>query len=178
MLYRIFVILILFIFIGCGKQDNKNITGEKHTEDQVIRTISKDLNFIDLDDNKIKLSEFKDKIIVINFWASWVVGIRNEIMNMNKIYNEFKNTKVKVLSVSLDDVYSKEFQDYVQTLNMDLKIYSVPHDFEIVKVFPEIKEKIPSTFIIDSKYNLIKYYKGSIENTELKKVLLEMLNEK
>ncbi len=51
----------------------------------------------------IKLSSFKGKYVLIDFWASWCAPCRKENPNMVRIYNEYKNKDFTILSVSLDD---------------------------------------------------------------------------
>lgn len=51
----------------------------------------------------VKLSSFKGKVLIIDFWASWCGPCRKEIPNVKKIQEEYKdNKKVAFLSVSID----------------------------------------------------------------------------
>ncbi len=55
-------------------------------------------------DNKtIKLSDFKGKYVLIDFWASWCVPCRKENPNIVRLYNQYKDRNFTVLGVSLDN---------------------------------------------------------------------------
>lgn len=50
----------------------------------------------------IKLSDFKGKVTLIDFWASWCKPCRMENPNVVKVYNRFKNKGFEIFGVSLD----------------------------------------------------------------------------
>ena len=61
-----------------------------------------EFTFQNLKGKETKLSKFKGKVLVLDFWASWCGPCRQEIPNMKKYYEEFKDKGVEFLSVSID----------------------------------------------------------------------------
>ncbi|MBQ8502606.1 MAG: redoxin domain-containing protein [Bacteroides sp.] len=60
-------------------------------------------SFPDANGKMVSLSDYKGKVVIIDFWASWCGPCRAEIPKLKKIYEEFKdNKKVAFLSVSID----------------------------------------------------------------------------
>ena len=51
---------------------------------------------------KVNLSDFKGKVLVVDFWASWCGPCRKEIPNMKEYYSNFDKKKVEFLSISID----------------------------------------------------------------------------
>ncbi len=132
-----------------------------------------------VDGKTVKLSSIKNKIILIDFWASWCRPCRNENPAVVAAYNEFKNKKLKggkkgftVFSVSLDqsaDAWKAAItQDGLvwKTHTSDLKGWgnSVAKTYGIVS--------IPNNFLIDSKGVIIaKNLRGENLTAELTKLL-------
>ncbi len=56
----------------------------------------------DVNGKKVTLSEYKGKVILINFWATWCVPCKAEMPSLNNLFLAFKNDGFIVLSISVD----------------------------------------------------------------------------
>ena len=56
----------------------------------------------DINNNSISLSDFKNKIVLIDFWASWCKPCRIENPKLVKLHNQYSNQNFEIISISLD----------------------------------------------------------------------------
>ncbi len=71
-----------------------------------------------LDGDTVKLSDFKGKFVVLNFWATWCVPCIKEMPEFQKIHQSSDNGNIKIIAVNLSeskDRVGKFTQDYQLT---------------------------------------------------------------
>ncbi len=66
------------------------------------RTRIADLAFADLEGNTGNLSDYRGKIVLVNFWASWCAPCRKEMPDLVRISKEYASKGVAVLGVAMD----------------------------------------------------------------------------
>jgi peroxiredoxin len=112
-----------------------------------------DFTVIGIDDKPIKLSDYKGKYVMLDFWASWCVPCRQENPNVVKQYAAFKSKGLNILGISLD----KEKKDWQKAINDDKLTWSHASDLNGFEGATERLyhiEAIPSNFIIDPQGNI------------------------
>ena len=56
-----------------------------------------------LDGKQISLKDFRGKIVLLNFWASWCAPCREEMPAMEKLYQEYRDQNFVILAVAVKD---------------------------------------------------------------------------
>ncbi|MEI6614844.1 MAG: TlpA disulfide reductase family protein, partial [Chrysiogenales bacterium] len=124
----------------------------------------------DISGRTLKLSDFKGKIVLLDFWATWCPPCRVEIPNLLEIYRQFKNKNFVLLSVSLDRDIPLARQ-FVKEKEMNwLHIIDRESASSIAALY-EI-EFIPATFIIDGKGKIVA---RNLRGAELKNTIAKLL---
>ncbi|TXH23267.1 MAG: AhpC/TSA family protein [Chitinophagaceae bacterium] len=73
-----------------------------------IGKVAPDFTQNDVNDKPVKLSDFRGKYVLIDFWASWCGPCRAENPNVVEAFNKFKDKNFTILGVSLDRPDAKD----------------------------------------------------------------------
>lgn len=143
---------------------------------QTATSYQKVINFSlkDLYGKSYRLSDFKEKVILLNFFATWCPPCRAEIPSMIELKNFFsKNKNFEIIAISIDQADSKKIEQFVKSNKIN---FLVLHDKDGVVAKQYGVFSIPTTFIIDKKGNIIQKEIGYRDwmNDELVKSLLEL----
>ena len=74
----------------------------KKDESVKVGAVAPDFESFTEKDKKVQLSDFKGKVLVVDFWASWCGPCRQEIPKMKAIYADYNRNDVEFLSISID----------------------------------------------------------------------------
>ncbi len=128
----------------------------------------------DVNGHPVKLSDFRGKYVLLDFWASWCVPCRKENPIIVKAYNKFKDKDFTIISVSLDRVGKKA--DWLAAIEKDglpwIHISSLNAFQNEIAVAYDVKE-IPQNYLIDKKGKIVAF---DLHGEELEKILNEFLN--
>lgn len=104
----------------------------------------KDFELATIDGRKIKLSDLKGKIVMVNFWATWCKPCLAEMPLFVKTYEKYKNRGLEILAISVDAV---EDRPKVVSLAQKYKInFPLLYDENVAKLYGV--NLYPTTFFV------------------------------
>ncbi len=168
------LVLIFFMLIsfngfcfekGIGKVDQNNY-------ENIITNLdgdkAPDFALKSFEGKTIKLSDYKGKVIILDFWATWCPPCRKGIPDLISIQNDFKKDVV-IIGISLDGEKTlKDVPGFIKSYGINYPI--VYGDEKIIASYGGI-EGIPTAFIIDKKGNIVDKHVGLVpKDTYVKKI--------
>jgi peroxiredoxin len=106
------------------------------------------LKLNDLQGKSISLSDYKGKVILLDFWATWCPPCRKEIPGFIELYNSYKSRGLVVIGVSMDDGDDiSEVKRFASQFKMNYPILlGFGREDDLKPAFGELP--LPTSFII------------------------------
>ena len=118
-------------------------------EPLTVGKVAPDFNLPDLNEKEIRLSDFRGKVVFVNFWATWCKPCREEMPSMEVLYKNFEKDGLVILAISIDRVTTKkDIPPFVKSLNLTFPI--------LVDSWGQTDKRyklmgVPETYIIDQQ---------------------------
>ena len=156
-------ILIGMTFLtGCGSDS---------ATPQAAEGTFKDFTLKDIDGNEVSLSNFKGKVIILNFFATWCPPCRHEVPDFVEIYNEYKDDGLVIVGIAQDREGVSTVKPFAQKNNITYPV--LVEDGSANKIYGPIRA-IPTTLILDKEGNIVNKFIGfrekSVFESEIKKL--------
>ena len=166
----IIAIVVISIAVIELRKPRKNIVSS--TDNNIGISIGKtapDFELQDLSGKNVKLSDFRGKNAILNFWASWCPPCREEMPEFQRIYSENPD-KLVVIGVNLQE--SRENAEaFVKKLDITFPILLDPNAQvkDMYNVFTQ-----PVTYFIDSNGKIVDKKFGPLTSEEINEKLAKM----
>jgi peroxiredoxin len=119
-----------------------------------------------------KLSDFKNKVVIIDFWATWCPPCKAEIPHFIDLYSQYKDQGLEIIGISLDFGGEKILPAFINKNNINYTILLGGE--EVSDLYGGIAA-IPTTFIIDKDGYIRKKYIGYNEKAVFENDVKELL---
>jgi cytochrome c biogenesis protein CcmG/thiol:disulfide interchange protein DsbE len=179
MIYRLIIVLVLAVSISVLSSDKNEIKTYNNSKTNILNSKDDDKapNFAlkSVKGKTVKLSDYKGKIVIIDFWATWCPPCRKGIPDLVAIQKEFKKSVV-VIGISLDgDKTIKDVPDFVKNYKIN---YPVVYGNDQVTIDYGGIRSIPTSFIVDKKGNVVDSHIGLVDKDVYVKKIKELLKKK
>lgn len=122
----------------------------------------------DLDGNDVKLSDYRGKVVILNFWAVWCKYCKQEMPDFNELNKELaKDNETVILAVNSQES-PKTVKDYLSSNNINLKVL-LDQDGSVTQTYGV--SGFPTTFVINKDGTLYTYIPGATNKATLTDIL-------
>lgn len=119
-----------------------------------------DFTLKDLSGHQIRLSDYRGKVVFLNFWATWCPPCREEIPSMMKLNQAMSGKPFQMLAVSIDEGGKDAVENYLKKSGTMLPAL-LDTDSSISKRYGTTG--VPETFVLDKRGVILKKIVGGMD---------------
>ena len=155
-----FFIILLYLLSSSGSyaiQDPKLKNLFIHKNQKKLENV----NFKNIKNETVNLYNFKNSLVLINFWATWCVPCRDEMPSLNALQKNKDFENLKILPINIGRENLEKSKNFFKELNIDnLEIY-YGEDIKLAKQF--LLRGLPTTIFINKDGKEFARVIGSID---------------
>jgi peroxiredoxin len=161
----------LGIAAGCGNAP-AGTAAAPDLKPSAKRNAAPDFVLTDADGRKVKLSDYKGKVVLLNFWATWCGPCKLEIPWFVEFEKAYKDKGFAVLGVSMDDEGWEIVKPYIQDKQVNYRVMVATE--EVAQKYGGV-EALPTTFMIDREGKIASTHIGLVAKKDYENEIAQLL---
>jgi thiol-disulfide isomerase/thioredoxin len=156
------IVVAAMLYTGAyrSRQERAQATGA--LQGNVMGQIAPDFELETLDGKKVKLSDFRGKAVVLNFWATWCQPCKIEMPWLIEFENKYKSQGVEIVGVAMEDTDKKDIEKFLSEMHVNYLILlgkeSVGEQYGGIL-------GLPTTFYIGRDGKIVEQHAGIIDKS-------------
>ena len=167
---RLAIVFAALLLAGCGSS-NENVRAASVKPDKQ-RKAAPDFTLKDANGKEFKLSDYKGKIVMLNFWATWCGPCKAEIPSLVELQNEYRDDLV-ILGFSVDDTVEK-MRPYAAEYQINYPLLVGNGREDVQEAFGPLYG-IPVSVIIDREGKIAKKHSGIATKAQFEREIKALL---
>lgn len=131
-----------------------------------------DFTLRDAGGRQVKLSDYRGKVVLLNFWATWCAPCRIEIPWFIDFEQRFKDQGFAVLGVAMDDEGWEIVKPYLTEKRVNYRV--LMGDEDVSEAFGGVAS-LPTTFMIDREGKIASVHIGLISKSDYEDEIVQLV---
>jgi cytochrome c biogenesis protein CcmG/thiol:disulfide interchange protein DsbE len=122
----------------------------------------------------VHLADYKGKVVLLNFWATWCGPCQEEIPEFVELYSKYKDKGLVIVGISIDDT-AQQLQPFTAQWHMQ---------YPVLQMKPEVEDEygpfygIPTTYLLARDGSICTKHLGPASKEEFEREIKGLLNMK
>lgn len=131
-----------------------------------------DFSLKDTNGQTVKLSDYKGKVVLLNFWATWCGPCKIEIPWFMEFEQHYKDQGFAVLGVSMDEEGWEVIRPYIERVKVNYRI--LLGDNVVAAEYGGV-DALPTTFMLDRTHRIASIHQGLVGKDTYRNEIQQLL---
>jgi len=178
-------LLVIIIAGGAGFGFQRYLQNEKRNlppvmpktaVSDVIGTNRAAFELEDLEGNLRNIDEWKGKVLLVNFWATWCPPCKREVPAFIELQKKYPQQNFEIIGIALDDKDS--VQDFVDTLDVNYTVMPAEHKgLELSRIYGNRIGALPFSVFVDRNGKITATHAGELSKQQVEHIIQPLLAE-
>ena len=138
-----------------------------------VRKTAPDFSLVDSNGGSIRLSDYKGKVVLLDFWATWCHGCKTEIPWYMEFQRKYKDKGLSVIGVAMDEDGWKSVKPFLENIKFNYTI--VVGNPELAKEYGA--DSLPVTLLIDRAGKIAVSHAGVVDKASFEKDVQTLISQ-
>ncbi|SDN16083.1 TlpA disulfide reductase family protein [Allokutzneria albata] len=115
----------------------------------------------------IKVSEYRDQVVVLNIWGAWCVACRTEADDLERVYRQTKDSGVAFLGIDVKDPSRTAPADFLRDRKVTYPSIYDPAGRSLLPLRNYPRNIVPSTIVLDRQHRVAAILLTDLLDTDL-----------
>lgn len=156
---------------GCAKKSSEDVSAASVKPD-TQRKMAPDFTLKDSDGKPVSLSDYKGKVVLLNFWATWCGPCKIEIPWFIEFEQKYKDKGFAVLGISMDEDGWNAVKPYMAEKHINYRM-AIGND-SVGSIYGGV-DSLPTSFVIDKTGRIAATHVGLVSKGDYQNEIEQLL---